>query len=48
MLDERLDIRIVKSLLGHASLKSTMVYVHMSDASRQEVHTVVNRVTDAL
>lgn len=48
MLDEGLDIRIVKSLLGHASLRSTMAYVHMSDASRQEVHTVVNRVTDAL
>lgn len=48
LLDEGTDIRIIQSLLGHASLKSTMVYVHMTDASRLEVHRTVNRVTDAL
>lgn len=44
LLDEGLDIRIIQSVLGHRSLRSTMIYVHMTDGAQQQVHDAVNKI----
>jgi integrase/recombinase XerC len=38
MLDEGADLRIVQTLLGHASLSTTQVYTHISAARMIEAH----------
>jgi len=44
LLDEGLDIRVIQSLLGHQSLKSTMIYLHMTEGAKQQVRNTVNRI----
>jgi len=48
LLDEGLDIRVIQALLGHRSLKSTMIYVHMTEGAKQHVHNTVNRIMGSL
>lgn len=38
MLDEGADIRVVKELLGHASLASTQIYTHVTKESLKRVY----------
>ncbi len=44
LLDEGLDIRVIQALLGHRSLKSTMIYVHMTEGAKQQVRNTLNRI----
>jgi len=44
LLDEGLDIRIIQSVLGHRSLRRTMIYVHMTDGAKQQAHDAVNKI----
>ena len=37
LMDNGVDIGIVQLLLGHASLKSTVVYIHLSEVNRQHI-----------
>ncbi len=48
LLDQGLDIRIIQTLLGHQNIKSTMIYLHMTEAAREQVRKVVNRIMDTL
>ncbi|WP_442604261.1 tyrosine-type recombinase/integrase [Paenibacillus sp. KN14-4R] len=36
MLRQGTDIRIVKELMGHESIETTMIYTHVSDSQREE------------
>ncbi len=38
MLRNKADIRVIQELLGHASLKSTQIYTHVSITDLKEVH----------
>jgi site-specific recombinase XerD len=36
-MDNGVDIGIVQLLLGHASLKLTVLYIHLSEVNRQHI-----------
>lgn len=46
LLDQGLDIRIIQALLGHKSLKSTMVYVHMTEGAKKQARDTINKIMD--
>jgi integrase/recombinase XerD len=37
LMDSGVDIGIVQLLLGHASIKSTVVYIHLSEVNRRHI-----------
>jgi site-specific recombinase XerD len=44
LLEAGVNLRAIQALLGHRSLKSTMVYVHLTQALMEEVHKAVNNL----
>ena len=42
LMEMGLDIRVIQALLGHRSLKTTTLYLHMSQIVMQSVQTAVN------
>ena len=43
LLEEDYDIRMVQQLLGHASMKTTMIYTHMLNHGGRAVCSPLNR-----
>lgn len=44
LLEARESLRTIQALLGHRALKSTMVYVHLTAATMQQVHRTINKL----
>jgi integrase/recombinase XerD len=44
LLEEGVDLRVIQGLLGHRSLKTTFVYLHLTQGMLQAVHDTVNAV----
>ena len=42
LLEKGVDLRIVQILLGHASLRSTEVYTHLTEPGRERLHGLLN------
>ncbi len=42
LMDHGVDIGIVQLLLGHASLKSTVIYIHLSEVNRQNIRVFLD------
>ena len=42
LLEQGVELRIVQILLGHASLKSTTIYTHLTEPGRQRLHTLLD------
>ena len=42
MLENGADIRFIQALLGHADLRSTQVYTHVSIGRLKDVHTATH------
>ncbi|WP_125665977.1 tyrosine-type recombinase/integrase [Paenibacillus baekrokdamisoli] len=41
LLNNNVDIRIVKELLGHASIETTMIYTHINDEQKRTAMTTI-------
>lgn len=48
LMDNGVDIGIVQLLLGHASLKSTVVYIHLSEVNRQHIREFLDEFMTGL
>ena len=48
MLEQGVDIRIIQLLLGHASLRSTEIYTHLSEPLRENLRKLLRQTTDGL
>jgi len=44
LLEARESLRTIQALLGHRALKSTMVYVHLTAATMEQVHRTINNL----
>ncbi|MCQ6557193.1 tyrosine-type recombinase/integrase [Paenibacillus mendelii] len=41
LLNNQVDIRVVKELLGHASIETTMIYTHINDEQKRSAMTTI-------
>ena len=48
LLEKGIDIRVVQILLGHASIRSTMIYTHMTEPLRNELRTMLGQFFNGL
>ncbi len=48
LLERGVELRIVQILLGHASLKTTAAYTHLTEPGRQRLHTLLNDLMTGL
>ncbi len=44
-MESGLDVRVIQGLLGHRSLKTTTLYLHMTQSVMQSVQDAVNDLT---
>jgi site-specific recombinase XerD len=44
LVEAGVHLRMIQSLLGHKSLSSTFIYIHLSQAAKVEVQTKINRL----
>ena len=44
LLEARESLRTIQALLGHRALKSTMVYVHLTAPTMEQVHKTINNL----
>ena len=45
LMEQGLDVRIIQGLLGHRSLKTTTLYLHITQSTMQSVQEAVNDLT---
>ena len=45
LMEQGVDVRVIQSLLGHRSLKTTTLYLHMTQSVIQSVQEAVNELT---
>jgi integrase/recombinase XerD len=48
LLELGVDLRVVQILLGHASIRSTEVYTHLTEPIRQQVRSKLDSLADGL
>jgi integrase/recombinase XerD len=48
LLERGMDLRLVQILLGHASIKSTEIYTHLTEPIRQQLRTKLDELANGL
>lgn len=44
LLEKRVDLRVIQGLLGHRSLRSTFVYLHLTQSTMKAVHGTIGKL----
>lgn len=44
LIEQGTDIRFVQELLGHASLKTTMIYTHLTDSTKRKIKSPLDHI----
>jgi integrase/recombinase XerD len=48
LLEQGVELRVVQILLGHASIRSTEIYTHLTEPIRQQVRARLDALADGL
>ena len=48
LMEQGVDVRVIQGLLGHRSLKTTTLYLHITQSVQQSVQSAVNDLTAEL
>jgi integrase/recombinase XerD len=48
LLEKGVDVRVVQILLGHASIRSTEIYTHLTEPLRQQLRQKLDEMADGL
>ena len=48
LLENKVDVRVVQILLGHASIRSTVIYTHITEPTRQSLRNILDNVMTGL
>lgn len=48
LIEAGVDISVVQTLLRHSSIKSTQIYMHLTEPLRQDVHEKINFLCESL
>jgi len=48
MLEEGVNIRTIQEYLGHAQLETTMVYLHLTRAGKENACRMINNIMGGL
>ena len=48
LLERGVDLRVVQILLGHASIRSTEIYTHLTEPIRQQLRLKLDELADGL
>jgi site-specific recombinase XerD len=44
LLEKGVDLRTIQALLGHQSVRTTFIYMHLTQATMKKAHTTLNRM----
>ena len=48
LMEQKVDTRVIQILLGHSSMRSTEIYTHMTEPTRQSLRDILNNVMTGL
>lgn len=48
LLEKGVELRVIQILLGHASMRSTEIYTHLTEPGRERLHHILNEMTAGL
>jgi integrase/recombinase XerD len=48
LLEEGVNLRVIQSYLGHASIDTTMVYLHLTSKGHDDAAQIINRLMGGL
>ena len=48
LLEKGVELRVIQILLGHASMRSTEIYTHLTEPGRERLHHILNELTAGL
>lgn len=44
LLEKEVDLRVIQALLGHRSVRSTFIYMHLTQGTMKKVHNTINKI----
>jgi len=44
MLDSGINIRNIQRFLGHSSLDSTLIYLHLTKKGQEDAYEIINKI----